>query len=116
MPAEMVRDNALAASGLLFNRVGGPSTYPYQPDTIWDGLAFDPAVFPAVWLFGDYGGWRGHYFLLTEPCTSRPGSLLENVAAGTVATLPAGASLETELAVRILLPGQLDMANAIAFD
>src|SRR4029078_4294140 len=40
MPPEMVRDNALAASGLLVNRVGGPSTYPYQPDTIWDGLAF----------------------------------------------------------------------------
>ena len=39
MPAEMVRDNALAASGLLVNTVGGPSTYPYQPDTIWDGLA-----------------------------------------------------------------------------
>jgi hypothetical protein len=39
MPAEMVRDNALAASGLLVKTVGGPSTYPYQPDTIWDGLA-----------------------------------------------------------------------------
>ena len=32
MPAEMVRDNALAASGLLVNTVGGPSAYPYQPD------------------------------------------------------------------------------------
>ena len=39
MPAEMVRDNALAASGLLVNTVGGPSRIPYQPDTIWDGLA-----------------------------------------------------------------------------
>jgi hypothetical protein len=39
MPAEMVRDNALAASGLLVNQIGGPSTYPYQPDTIWVGLA-----------------------------------------------------------------------------
>jgi hypothetical protein len=39
MPAEMVRDNALAASGLLVNTIGGPSAYPYQPDTIWDGLA-----------------------------------------------------------------------------
>jgi hypothetical protein len=38
MPAEMVRDNALAASGLLVTKVGGPSTYPYQPDAIWDGL------------------------------------------------------------------------------
>jgi hypothetical protein len=39
MPAEMVRDNALAASGLLVKKIGGPSTYPYQPETIWDGLA-----------------------------------------------------------------------------
>jgi hypothetical protein len=39
LPAEMVRDNALAASGLLLRRIGGPSGYPYQPDGIWDGLA-----------------------------------------------------------------------------
>ena len=39
MPAEMVRDNALAASGLLVRAVGGQSAYPYQPDGIWDGLA-----------------------------------------------------------------------------
>ena len=39
MPAEMVRDNALAASGLLVKTIGGKSTYPYQPDTIWDGTA-----------------------------------------------------------------------------
>jgi hypothetical protein len=39
MPAEMVRDNALAASGLLVKTVGGKSAYPYQPDTIWDGTA-----------------------------------------------------------------------------
>jgi hypothetical protein len=39
MPAEMVRDQALAASGLLVKEIGGKSVYPYQPDTIWDGLA-----------------------------------------------------------------------------
>jgi hypothetical protein len=39
MTAEMVRDNALAASGLLVDKVGGPSTYPYQPRGIWDGLS-----------------------------------------------------------------------------
>jgi uncharacterized protein DUF1553/uncharacterized protein DUF1549/concanavalin A-like lectin/glucanase superfamily protein/cytochrome c len=38
MPAEMVRDHALAASGLLVRRVGGPSTYPYQPKNMWDGF------------------------------------------------------------------------------
>ena len=32
MPAEMVRDVALAASGLLSPKIGGPSVFPYQPD------------------------------------------------------------------------------------
>jgi hypothetical protein len=39
MPAEMVRDQALAASGLLVRGVGGKSVYPYQPDGIWDGFS-----------------------------------------------------------------------------
>jgi hypothetical protein len=34
--AEMVRDVALAASGLLSRKVGGPSVFPPQPDGIWD--------------------------------------------------------------------------------
>ena len=38
MTAEMVRDNALAASGLLAARVGGASVKPYQPDGIWNPL------------------------------------------------------------------------------
>lgn len=38
MPAEMVRDHALAASELLVRRIGGPSTYPYQPKNMWDGF------------------------------------------------------------------------------
>jgi len=37
--AEQVRDNALAASGLLVRTVGGPSVYPYQPAGIWEALA-----------------------------------------------------------------------------
>jgi hypothetical protein len=35
MEAEMVRDQALAISGLLKNTIGGPSVYPYQPEGIW---------------------------------------------------------------------------------
>jgi len=34
--AEMVRDIALAASGLLSDKVGGPSVFPFQPEGIWD--------------------------------------------------------------------------------
>ncbi|GAA4805778.1 DUF1553 domain-containing protein [Litoribaculum gwangyangense] len=34
-PAEMIRDNALKASGLLVEEIGGPSVKPYQPDGLW---------------------------------------------------------------------------------
>ena len=33
----MLRDTALAASGLLVEKIGGPSVKPYQPAGIWDG-------------------------------------------------------------------------------
>jgi cytochrome c553 len=38
MDAEMIRDQALAASGLLVERLGGPSVRPYQPDGIWESV------------------------------------------------------------------------------
>lgn len=39
MPAEMIRDNALAISGLLSSKIGGPSVYPYQPPGLWEALS-----------------------------------------------------------------------------
>jgi hypothetical protein len=39
MDAEMVRDYALAASGLLVRTIGGPSVKPYQPDGVWSTVA-----------------------------------------------------------------------------
>ena len=39
LPAELVRDNALAASGLLVPQIGGPSVHPYQPEGLWEALA-----------------------------------------------------------------------------
>ena len=40
LPAELIRDNALAVSGLLDDRIGGPSVYPYQPKGLWEEMAF----------------------------------------------------------------------------
>ncbi|MEY3176014.1 MAG: hypothetical protein RLZZ436_3928 [Planctomycetota bacterium] len=41
MDAEMIRDNALAASGLLVRRIGGPSVKPYQPEGVWEAIAMN---------------------------------------------------------------------------
>ena len=72
-----------------------------HPDGSGISIAYDTAAFPYLWLWGVYGGWRGHYVLLTEPCTSRPGSLVENVDRGTAARMNAGQALETEVTIRV---------------
>jgi hypothetical protein len=38
MDAEMLRDVALESSGLLVNKIGGPSVKPYQPPNIWEQI------------------------------------------------------------------------------
>ena len=40
LDAEMIRDNALTASGLLDDRIGGPSVSPYQPEGLWEAIGF----------------------------------------------------------------------------
>jgi mono/diheme cytochrome c family protein len=39
MDGEMLRDSALAVSGLLVDKIGGPSVKPYQPPGIWEEVA-----------------------------------------------------------------------------
>jgi hypothetical protein len=46
MSAEAIRDNALAASGLLVDRRGGDSVFPYQPAGVWDMTGFGNQVYP----------------------------------------------------------------------
>ncbi|MYB01567.1 DUF1553 domain-containing protein, partial [Candidatus Poribacteria bacterium] len=40
LDAETVRDNALALSGLLYAKIGGPSVKPPQPDGLWKAVGF----------------------------------------------------------------------------
>ncbi len=40
MDAEMLRDIALQSSGLLVNKVGGPSVKPYQPGNVWESVGY----------------------------------------------------------------------------
>ena len=39
LKAEMIRDQALAVSGLLVQKLGGASVYPYQPEGLWDEIS-----------------------------------------------------------------------------
>ena len=39
MDAEVIRDSALAVSGLLVPKLGGPSVKPYQPEGVWEAVA-----------------------------------------------------------------------------
>lgn len=39
MDAEMIRDYALASTGILSGKIGGPSVKPYQPDGVWEAVA-----------------------------------------------------------------------------
>lgn len=48
LPAELVRDQALAASGLLVEKTGGPSVRPYMPAGVWDETS----------KYGDLRGYR----------------------------------------------------------
>jgi len=41
LSAETIRDQALFVSGLLTNRIGGPSVKPYQPEGLWQEIASD---------------------------------------------------------------------------
>ncbi len=47
LPAELVRDNALAIAGLLSPEIGGPSVKPYQPEGYWENLNFPPRKYEA---------------------------------------------------------------------
>jgi hypothetical protein len=46
LPAETIRDNALFASGLLVEKPGGDSVFPYQPPGVWDGAGVGVTIYP----------------------------------------------------------------------
>ena len=72
-------------------------------------LAFDRSVMPYVWLFLSYGGWRGVYAAVLEPCTNMPKDLAQAVQLGQSARLDPGAVFTTTVTVTL---GGLDRAEA----
>lgn len=67
LTAEMLRDAALAAAGLLVEELGGPSVKPYQPAGLWEELSSDvtgsfsnyvPDQGPGLYRRGLYTFWK----------------------------------------------------------
>ena len=65
LTAEMIRDQALAVSGLLVDKIGGAPVKPYQPDGLWEQLSafqgrklFERSKGADLWRRSVYSFWK----------------------------------------------------------
>ncbi len=129
LPAEMVRDNALAVSGLLSPKVGGPSVKPYQPAGYWSHLNFPKRVYHAdqgedQYRRGLYTYWCRtflHPSLLAFDASTREECAVERprsntpLQALTLLNDPTFLEAARALAERILRDGGEDLPSRIEF-
>ena len=52
LTSEQIRDQALAVSGLLAEKIGGPSVRPYQPEGLYKGIVVDAPYPSTTWELG----------------------------------------------------------------
>ncbi|MDE2038835.1 MAG: DUF5107 domain-containing protein [Elusimicrobia bacterium] len=61
------------------------------------GLVFPRRIFSSVWLFMTFGGWRGHYTAILEPCTAYPKDLETAATNGECGRLGPGRTIEADV-------------------
>jgi hypothetical protein len=121
LQAEFVRDNALAVSGLLQRKIGGPSVKPYQPPGIWEEVALDTRLSKFTADSGDklyrrslYTYWKRsapHPSLTTfdattrEKCTGRRSRTNTPLQALVTLNDPQFVEAARQFAQRVLLEG-----------
>ncbi len=129
LDAEFVRDNALAISGLLVARVGGPSVKPYQPAGYWENLNFPVREWDASnddnqWRRGLYTWWQRSYLhpsLAAFDAPSREECVAErvrsNIPQQALALLndPTYVEAARAFAARIMREGGADTTQRIAW-
>ena len=129
LDAEFVRDNALAISGLLVRKIGGPSVKPYQPAGYWENLNFPTREWAAdtgenQWRRGLYTWWQRSYpqpSLLAFDAPSREECTAErnrsNIPQQALALLndPTYVEAARVFAARIVQEGGADIAQRIAW-
>ena len=133
LPAELIRDTALAAAGLLDDRIGGPSVLPYQPVNLWDEMAFGEG-FSGQKYEQSHGRdlyRRGMYTLWKrtvppaslaafdapsrEKCTARRGQTNTPLQALALMNDPTYVEASRALAQRALLEGGTDTKRRLAY-
>ncbi len=125
--AEMVRDNALALSGLLVKKIGGHSVKPYQPEGYYQHLNFprrkySPHHDDRQWRRGVYIHWQRmflHPMLkafdapMREECTAQRTRSNTPLAALVLMNDPTFVEAARAFAQRIVLEGGNDRDEAI---
>jgi mono/diheme cytochrome c family protein len=133
LPAEMIRDAALSASGLLNDRIGGPSVSPYQPKGLWEemafgdgfsGQAYEQSHGPDLYRRGMYTLWKRTVppaSLATfdapnrEKCTARRALTNTPLQALVLMNDPTYVEASRALAQRALLQGGADPESRLAY-
>ncbi len=133
LAAELIRDQALAVSGLLTPRIGGPSVYPYQPEKLYEGLVVGAAYPGTQWGKGIesdlyrrslYTFWKRtvpHPAMITfdapdrEFCTVRRSRTNTPLQALTLWNEPGYLEAARRLAARMLRDAPGDDAARLAF-
>ncbi|MGB3587228.1 MAG: DUF1553 domain-containing protein, partial [Tunicatimonas sp.] len=114
LPAEMIRDNALAISGLLVDTVGGASVYPYQPAGLWDELSNKGWRYQYLQEPGD-GLYRRSLYTVWKRTSPPPSMLIFDVSDRSVCTVRRRTT-STPLQALVLLndPQYLEASRALA--
>jgi hypothetical protein len=117
LPAESIRDSALAVSRLLTNRIGGPSVKPYQPSGYYRHLNFPTRKYSAdsnpdsQWRRGLYVHWQRQFLhpMLRafdaprrEECTAQRAQSNTPLAALTLMNDPTFLEAARSFAVRVM--------------
>jgi hypothetical protein len=89
--------SALADHHYLTNITEGWYAVTDRRHQVGFGLVFPVKVFPNVWLFRTFGGWRGLYTLILEASTGRSRSLVEAREKNECAHLQSGTALDVEV-------------------
>ena len=110
LTAEMIRDQAIAASGLLVPTIGGPSVHPYQPPGLWQeksGRVYPQGTGDALHRRSMYTFWKR---------TSPPPSMMIFDAAKRDVCVARRESTATPLQALVLLndPQFVEAARALA--